>query len=253
MYSKKTSPPMASVRTKLIYAKFEAAFEFPTSVMELVFLAIREYCEPESNTFEFHKFETKYRLWLNEVLRYSTLDKDQKRLARIALKACFVLLAWHDFETDGAALLYDEKRFLESYPEFERNAELPVLLKFRNIIAVSLTLMEADNNKAKHLIIASRLSEGKHARYVTGSGQTDATSNRVLILNRESGYIPAVRNVVNAGEGQVASGPAEQEMNLYDAYHQDALALVTAADASRAERMDVTFSTLLSSMAPPTP
>lgn len=184
---------MQSDDADVVYAQFEAAFEFPQCVMALIASAIQEHYMSPSVHAAYHKFETKVRLELNAVLKGSTLNKEDKRLARIALKACFVLLALHDFEVSDTSLLYSEDVFLTHYPEFVGLAEVPLLLTFRNIIAVSLTLMEADNNKAKHLTIATRLSEGKDARYVTGSGQTEPTSRRTLIFERESrAFTPGV-------------------------------------------------------------
>lgn len=175
-----------SVRAQLLYSKFEAAFEFQKCVMDLISLAINEHCSSTSDFIPYEKFETKYRLQLNVVLKGSTLTKEEKRLARIGLKACFVLLAYDDYQLNNSSLIHSEATFLTNYPELRGAYGLPLLVKFRNIIAVSLTLLEAENNKSKHLIIATRLSEGKHVRYITGSGQTEATTQRVMIFEKES-------------------------------------------------------------------
>lgn len=172
-----------------IYSQYEAAFEFPSQVMDLIKVAICEYQTTPSELSTNSVFEAKYRGQLNAVLKSSCLGKEDRRVAKYSLQACMVLLALHDYESQNSSLLYSEAEFLSCYPDFGRLAETPVLVRFRNIVAVSLTLMRFENNKAKHLTIATRLSEGKDARYITGSGQSLATTRRVTILERESSFI----------------------------------------------------------------
>lgn len=169
-----------------IYAQIQAAFDVPKILASLLRAAITEHLQTPSNLATYAEFEHKYRLQLNTLLRDSTLSAQRKRLAKLTLKTCLVVLALRDHEASNSSFLYaDESELLRHYPEFAGVEELPLLLRFRNIAAVSLTLMPLDNNKAKHLTIATRLTEGKHARYVTGSGQTPATNRRVTILDRE--------------------------------------------------------------------
>lgn len=173
-------------RAVQLLAKFEAAFEIPELMKKLIRKAIQEHLTCPSDLAAYSSFETNCRLQLNALLRGSALSREEKRMARIALKGCLVLLAYEDHKAARSRILCNSSRMVSFYPEFATCTEFRLLLKFRNIIAVSLTLMGAENNKAKHLIIATGLSEGKQARYVTGSGQTEATSRRVLILTRES-------------------------------------------------------------------
>lgn len=178
-----------SSKASVIYSQFEAAFDFPGPIMNLIRTAnteIYEHSLSPSAHSAFYKYETKYRLQLNVVLKGVVMGKEDKRLARIALKAFFIMHALRDLQEANDSLLYSETTFLENYPQFAGVSEIPLLTKFRNIIAVSLTLMEADNNKSKHLTIATRLSEGKRAKYITGSGQTEATTRRVTIFDKES-------------------------------------------------------------------
>ena len=82
---------------------------------------------------------------------------------------------------------------LHKYPEFlnipyEREKELVLLLNFRNFMKVCTTAFPtAKFQKAHFLDIVTRLSEGHHMRYVTGSGAKAATERRVLIYERETG------------------------------------------------------------------
>ena len=72
------------------------------------------------------------------------------------------------------------------YPSFEGidEMELHVLARFRAFMVAALQLIKAKNNKTQLIAIASMLSEGR--LYITGSGQTAATSRRVLIYDVES-------------------------------------------------------------------
>lgn len=171
------------------YAQLQTAFDVPKCMQELIQNVITEHERSPCDLTTYSDFETRHRMQLNVLLRDSTLTAQRKRLAKLTLKACLVVLAFRDYETNDPSFLYSESEMLTQYPELCNSTELAVLARFRNMIAVSLTLMAALNNKSKHLTIATRLSEGKKARYVTGSGQKAATNRRVFILRRESSRI----------------------------------------------------------------
>lgn len=172
------------------FSKFQAAFEFPCVITDFIQKVICDYSFSPSDLKANLKFMKNWSLKLNGVLKGSGLCPEDKRLARISLKACFVLLTLEYHESKNADILYSSDDFIANYPEFAGASDMEVLRRYRNIIAVSLTLLEADNNKTKHMDIAVRLSEGKAAKYVTGSGQTSATTRRVAIFERESGTKP---------------------------------------------------------------
>jgi hypothetical protein len=110
--------------------------------------------------------------------------KEVTKASRIALSGLFVLFVFEDARRSGSGLLLTVDQFLEKYPRFA-GVEDRALPAFRNFMAVSLTLEEAKNNKAFHIEICARLSEGFAAKYITGSGQSAATSRRVSIYERE--------------------------------------------------------------------
>ena len=60
------------------------------------------------------------------------------------------------------------------------------LLTFANIMKVALLLMSKPK-KAHLLDLVTRISEGRNAKYITGSGQTAQTARRVMIFQYESG------------------------------------------------------------------
>lgn len=184
------TPPVSFIMST--FSKFQAAFEFPTEMMEFIEKVICDFYKSPCDLALCPKFMRNWSLKLNTLLKGSSLlDKEGKRLARISLKACFVLLTFEFHETmNNTNLLYSVYDFCAYYEEYAGELELDVLVRVRNYMAVSLTLLEAENNKTKHLEIAQRLSEGKYARYVTGSGQTDATTRRVRIYERESNTKP---------------------------------------------------------------
>jgi hypothetical protein len=115
--------------------------------------------------------------------------KEVSKASRIALSALFVLIAFEQIRRSGSNLILSMDQFLEKYPRFA-GIEDRSLLAFRNFMAVSLTLEVAKNNKAFHMEICARLSEGFAAKYITGSGQSSATSRRVAIYEREGDVTP---------------------------------------------------------------
>jgi hypothetical protein len=115
--------------------------------------------------------------------------KEVTKASRIALSGLFVLLAFEQARRSGSDLILSMDQFVEKYPQFA-GVEDRALLAFRNFMAVSLTLEEAKNNKAFHMEICARLSEGSAAKYITGSGQSSATSRRVSIYEREGNVTP---------------------------------------------------------------
>lgn len=115
--------------------------------------------------------------------------KEVTKASRIALCGLYVLLAFEQARRSRSDLILSMDQFVEKYPQFA-GVEDRALLAFRNLMAVSLTLEEAKNNKAFHLEICARLSEGSAAKYITGSGQSSATSRRVSIYEREGKVTP---------------------------------------------------------------
>ena len=150
----------------------------------------------------------KCRLELNKILKNllkTDKETDEKvtKAMRRALHGCFVLVVnalsiqgpWTLFETN------DE--LLEKYPSFSSCTpdELEVLLTYRNYMAVSIALKQAEGNKEFHMDNCTRLSEGADVKYVTGSGQSNDTSRRVEIYETEGGVTKKTKRVRDEDNG----------------------------------------------------
>jgi len=114
---------------------------------------------------------------------------------RLVFECIFIKLLClrHDSQT-----LYfcDMSELLSKYPEFHMisdQKELNLLLSFRNVLAVALSVIPGKLHKSQLINISTRIGETRHHRYVTGSGEKSATRRRVLIYERESGVLPMPR------------------------------------------------------------
>ena len=88
------------------------------------------------------------------------------------------------------------KAFLEAYEGYFNDtdpAEQEMLKNEANWFKVVSTLLPPDKNKGLTIQVVPRLVEGWHAKYVTGSGQTEATKRRVHVFEKEGGVVPAGR------------------------------------------------------------
>jgi hypothetical protein len=88
---------------------------------------------------------------------------------------------------------------LEVYPEFtsmylrpesSSTGELQVLLQFRNMMRVALTILEGKRNKQKLIQICSLLDGSDHI-YRSGGYKSQYTPQRELIYAREHEYLNA--------------------------------------------------------------
>ena len=91
--------------------------------------------------------------------------------------------------------------FLSVYPDF---AHLPAdeqrnLWQTANWMSVLFTMIPAAKNKGLVLAVIPQLIEGPGAKYITGSGQTEATAARVHIYEREGNIVVAHRSGGRSG------------------------------------------------------
>jgi hypothetical protein len=95
---------------------------------------------------------------------------------------------YRDFEED-----YDETTPGYNDPSIDE-LEQAKLVIFANLMKTILLLVPNPKGKRAHLIdILTRLTEGKHKKYITGTGQSPATLRRVQIYQKESGVQPTAR------------------------------------------------------------
>lgn len=126
------------------------------------------------------------------------LKKEDEK--RICLEASFIMLIISRPDS-SACLIKSKEEMLAKYPEFGSSTdnELRTLISFRNVMVIAMQSITPRYNKNRLLTIVTRIVEGRTKRYVTGSGQTECTSKRVLIYERESGIIPVSRPRCSSG------------------------------------------------------
>lgn len=86
--------------------------------------------------------------------------------------------------------------FRSAYAEYFRGnsqQDLECLWHIANWMAVLFTLIPAKKNKGLAMAVIPKLVEGWFVKYVTGSGQTKATTDRVMIFQREGNILPNQR------------------------------------------------------------
>lgn len=138
---------------------------------------------------------------LKIVLDIANLHKvNREQEYRLVYEAAFVCLMYIHIMRHNIHAAPSGITFYQSYPEifaifsntkeFQGNDigeyEQRKLLSFANFMRISLLLMQKPK-KAHLLDLVTRISEGKMAKYITGSGQTHFTSRRVHIFEYESG------------------------------------------------------------------
>ena len=87
------------------------------------------------------------------------------------------------------------KDFCAAYPEMSDRDEdeLNRLWHCANWFDVSLLTLRPQNNKSHLMSLVPRLAEGSSARYVTGSGESRSTSDRVSIFRQEGAVLKVTR------------------------------------------------------------
>lgn len=116
---------------------------------------------------------------------------------RLCFEVLFVLLL---FSKDDLSHLKwpNIPRLLESYPEFAASSQISVieqhrLLNFRNMMVFAMLMLVPSNHKTHLLELVTRIVEGKYQKYITGSGETLATKNRVYVYRMEGQVTKAPR------------------------------------------------------------
>ena len=145
----------------------------------------------------------------------SKLAKEVSTKARIDLSGCYVLLTFKQMLQDNSSELSVE-RFLERYPRFATAEDLPALLAYRNYMVAALKVMPAKNNKALLMSICARLSEGAGVTYVTGSGQSAATTRRVSIYECEGKVTPEPSRKNKRSTDEESDSSSSKRSRSYD-------------------------------------
>ena len=91
--------------------------------------------------------------------------------------------------------------FAQAYPEFQgRSASEMTLLRFTaNWFDLAMYSLKSQNSKSFLTFFVPQLSEGFAIRYITGSGESQATADRVNIFRKEGGVQKQTRAPRNRG------------------------------------------------------
>ena len=137
------------------------------------------------NTGIYHR----YKKDLNQLLRQQPNCKEIAKSSKRALHGIFVLTTMSLLPWNHNLLIQNHYELMEKYRSFQAcpQDELNKLLNFRNFLVISLQFKPAKMNKDFHMDICVRLCEGYNRKYITGSGQSEATQRRVDIINCEGG------------------------------------------------------------------
>jgi hypothetical protein len=142
------------------------------------------------------------------------IDKDVRR----AFEACFVIIDRVCLRRAKDVRLFDLKKLYLKYPEVDgvNDEEARVLLKFRNVMMTALLSIPADRHKEMLIDICVRLSEDASAtaKYSRGGGkQTDESTNREIIFERESLREPKLCREANTPREPLTGGPLIEVTN----------------------------------------
>lgn len=126
--------------------------------------------------------------------RFSQLSKDTTLTAGHVAILTLLHLLKNLFSADN--MKYQTlDLFLKAYPLFRDrdNAEQLKLFHTANWMNILFKIIPAKKNKGMVLIVIPKLVEGNGVHYVTGSGQTKATKDRVTIYETEGNVTPVKR------------------------------------------------------------
>lgn len=86
-------------------------------------------------------------------------------------------------------LKISSERFISEHPEFlsETPTEQELLFTYRNMLAAALKVIPGKWNSNHLLDVVTRIVEGKDKKYVTGSGATKQTRNRIEVYHNLTG------------------------------------------------------------------
>eukprot|EP00428_Durinskia_dybowskii_P063747 CAMPEP_0170370030 /NCGR_PEP_ID=MMETSP0117_2-20130122/8296_1 /TAXON_ID=400756 /ORGANISM="Durinskia baltica, Strain CSIRO CS-38" /LENGTH=308 /DNA_ID=CAMNT_0010624783 /DNA_START=52 /DNA_END=978 /DNA_ORIENTATION=- len=205
-------------------------FEFmnvfhPDSVVENFFMSVINDLTSRPHFIE--EDMRRHRKDLNKILKdYRDVEKGKGGLAfksaqevstkaRTDLSGCYVLLTFKQMLQDNSSELSVE-RFQERYPRFATAEDLPALLAYRNYMVAALKVMPAKNNKALLMSICARLSEGAGVTYVTGSGQSAATTRRVSIYECEGKVTPEPSRKNKRSTDEESDSSSSKRSRSYD-------------------------------------
>lgn len=155
----------------------------------------------------------------------SSLPKEGQVLSALWV---IVLRCIRKYVSDEELKYPEFENFTEVYAQhFPRDEEheLRNLWQIANWMSILFQLMPAKKNKGLAMLVAPRFIEGWHVKYVTGSGQTHFTANRVKVFETEGDCKACHRGKLKTKpklkklthEGRSTSNTSEETMDSEDA------------------------------------
>ncbi len=138
---------------------------------------------------------------LNKKLTVHDLGRSDER--RIALQILFLFVLRHHCPKKYPTL----ESFLAAYPSLRdrAHAEQVKLHSNGNWFDLALLTIKPQNNKSFLMSVIPRMAEGYKAKYITGSGESIQTKDRVLIFRVEGDCEPIKRAPRNRGSFGLSS------------------------------------------------
>jgi hypothetical protein len=126
-------------------------------------------------------------------------DSPNKRVVlvqiRLIFKCCYVLIL--SMDSSMKSLMWNTvTELLQGYPSLSTvssKRELEHLLNFRNYMRLALEIVPASAHKQLLINIAGRLEGSDSVEFITGGGQKESVSRRVLIFETEGGVQPVCK------------------------------------------------------------
>lgn len=145
---------------------------------------------------------------------------------------------------------YDIDSFKSSYPQFSNHDanELNTLHKTANLMAILLSIVTPRKSKGLAITIVPKVVEGIQAKYVTGSGQTKATADRVHIFETEGGVTAHSRGGRKAKKGNKKNVGSMKKGNKKKAHTQSPMKIGRGYVKSHGHQPPIEYSYSITSL-----
>ena len=141
--------------------------------------------------------------------KYENVKKNTIKDLRGVIFYCFYILLYKYFNTpplhNGGSYEISMVDFLIRYPDFANLdfQEIRAGMRFHDMMEVVQACVPPQGNKQRLIEMATYLAEGHSVKYITGSGQTEATARRVQIFKTVAGGRFKQRKVAATAEREM--------------------------------------------------